>query len=76
MLTEMHKTKRVASASTFLERYSKEGDNFLRLNMESLLYTAIEVAIHGMAAFNITHEIEVRTTNKFSQENHVYCILG
>ncbi|XP_023228571.1 histone-lysine N-methyltransferase SETMAR-like [Centruroides sculpturatus] len=29
MLTEEHKTKRLASALTFLERYSDEGDDFL-----------------------------------------------
>lgn len=29
MLTEVHKTKRLASALTFLERYSDEGDEFL-----------------------------------------------
>lgn len=29
MLTEEHKTKRLASALSFLERYSNEGDDFL-----------------------------------------------
>ncbi|GBO05538.1 hypothetical protein AVEN_64988-1 [Araneus ventricosus] len=81
MLTDVHKTKRLGNALTFLTRYSEEGNEFL-----NKIVTGDETWVCHVTPESKQQSIEWRLSrsptkkknqnNVVSTQNHVHCVLG